>query len=199
MTERRIDDAIDSAVRDMMTVDADSAFRARVLARLVSPGRASIIRGRMVAALAGAAAVALAVLLTSGPAIDSPDLPVRPPSPVTAATVPAAVPGAPIVREQRRPARGAARSRDIRPSPAATHVVPSGSIVATVADVDPGPEAAPAADDAASPLAAPDRALEPIAIAPLSTAPLSLEAIAVAPLSIVELQVEPLMRPQEKD
>ena len=37
MSERQIDEAIDEAVRDLMNVDADAAFRARVVERLRKP------------------------------------------------------------------------------------------------------------------------------------------------------------------
>ena len=37
MTEREIDTVIDRAVRDLMDVDTDAAFRARVTARLHRP------------------------------------------------------------------------------------------------------------------------------------------------------------------
>src|SRR5689334_7617088 len=37
MSERQIDDAIDAAVRDLMNVDTDPAFRARVVERLHEP------------------------------------------------------------------------------------------------------------------------------------------------------------------
>ena len=45
MTERQIDEAIDAAVRDLMNVDADPAFRARVSTGCVSRNRASALDG----------------------------------------------------------------------------------------------------------------------------------------------------------
>src|SRR5688500_3388802 len=67
MTERQIDEAIDGAVRDLMDVDADPAFRARVLSRLEHPAR-RVGWFRLAAVTAGAAAIVVALLLTREPA-----------------------------------------------------------------------------------------------------------------------------------
>ena len=58
MTEREIDTAIDRAVRDLMDVDADAAFRARVTARLQRPARRLLLRPLAAAALTAAAIAA---------------------------------------------------------------------------------------------------------------------------------------------
>src|SRR5688500_6711228 len=72
---RDIDAAIDRAVRDMMNVDTDPAFKARVFSRLEQPARRRIgwpalgITG----GIASAALLALTVLRTPEPAAPGPE------------------------------------------------------------------------------------------------------------------------------
>ena len=63
MTEREIDTAIDRAVRDLMDVDTDAAFRARVTARLHRPA----VSRTGVAVLLVAGVLALLVALLAVP------------------------------------------------------------------------------------------------------------------------------------
>src|SRR5215204_4839231 len=66
MTEREIDTAIDRAVRDLMDVDTDAAFRARVTARLQRPARRMLLRPVAAVALT-AVAVAVVWMRPSSP------------------------------------------------------------------------------------------------------------------------------------
>jgi len=175
MTEREIDTAIDRAVRDLMDVDTDAAFRARVTARLQRPARRMLLRPVAAVALT-AAAVAVAVVWMRP---SSPDVPTSTPVAVTsnptAAAPPStlgagsdrgsALPGAPIRTQPRRAAGGA---------------IPRGTVVATVAE-------APASTIA--PLAV----IDPIDVEPISQTPIAPSEIVLAPLSpISEMQISPL-------
>src|SRR6187200_1838134 len=64
MSERQIDQAIDEAVRELMNVDADAAFRARVVERLRKP-KSHAPFWRQLAIVSGAVGIAvIAVALT---------------------------------------------------------------------------------------------------------------------------------------
>jgi hypothetical protein len=178
MTEPEIDTALDRAVRDLMDVDADAAFRARVAQRLKRPdGRRA--RPWLLAVPAVAAVIVIALVWMR----PSPDAPV---GPARAARVEAPSGTAPL------PQTGAGLApSSVTPSPAsparqssrraATASIARGAIVATVA------EAAPAA--IAPPLTAPDS----IEVEPIGQTLVATAAIVVAPLSpITEIEVSPL-------
>ena len=186
MSERQIDKAIDDAVRDLMNVDAEPAFRVRVVSRLERPNR-TFSRLRVGAALVTMAAmVLLGVLLRPSP---SPA-----PAPQTAANVNVPAPAvtqlpagsAPAVEPARGAARGARRQRPAAP-PRLT-AIPRGRLVATVADL-PHDTAMAGSEAAVDPIGS----IAAIAIAPLAPAPITSSEIVVAPLGpIAEMQVAPL-------
>jgi hypothetical protein len=176
MTEREIDTAIDRAVRDLMNVDTDAAFRARVTARLQRPAR-RLLLPRLAAAALTVAAVAAAVIWMR------PSAPGAPASaPKTEARGPVAV--APPQTETARSNRGAVLPTTAALSPArartAAEAIPRGALVATVAD-------APAST------IAPLTSLDPIDVEPIAQVSIAPPEIVVAPLTpISEMQISPL-------
>jgi hypothetical protein len=188
MSERQIDEAIDQAVRDLMNVDADSAFRARVVGRLRKP-QSRVPFWRQLAVVSGAAAIALiAVVMTRGG-----DKPAEPPS---AAMTPAVTPqpavepaGGSSLPGVERPAATAIAQR--RPANA-TQQIARGALVATVAE-----------DALEAPLAGGVEALSdirPIELAPIAPAPIVTNEITVAPIAQPsELVIVPLAPQIERE
>ena len=182
MTEPEIDTAIDRAVRDLMSVDTDAAFRARVTARLERPERRSG-RGSLLTALAMAAALVVGMLwMRSTPAVPKESTPVA----RVEAPAPSAQPGTAPTRLRPSPATPAAVSAGRRGDnrhPAVS--IPRGVVTASVA--------APT-----SPIP-PLEALEPISIAAIAQRPIAPAAIDVAPLpSIADVQISPLEPPSAR-
>ena len=177
MTEPDIDTAIDRAVRELMDVDTDAAFRARVAARLQRPAPRTFVP-RLVIAGASAAALVAALLWMR------PSAPETPP-PTTVASVDRAVPPPRAQDTVAPPAQTTAASRADRPprtwTPRGTAApIPTGVVVATVADT--GGSAIPSLG-----------ALEPIHVEPIAQTSIAPEAIVVAPLApLDELQISPL-------
>ena len=183
MTEPEIDTAIDRAVRDLMSVDADGAFRARVTARLERPvrrlGRVSLL---MAATAMTAALVAGMLWLRPAPAGRIEPAPVaRVESPAPGAphgTPRAALPPSTAVRTAPTPQRPAVRRLAAMP-------IARGAVVATVAEA---PSSIP-------PLAA----LGSIRIETITQTPIAPAAIEVAPLpSIAEVHIAPLEPPSAR-
>jgi hypothetical protein len=179
MTEREIDTAIDRALRDLMDVDTDAAFRARLTARLHRPARRMLLRP--VAALALTAAAVVVAVVWMRPS--SPDVPAS--APVAAITSPApATPLQTASAGSHRPAplsspqlAVAAKVRRATATPS----IPRGAIVAAaVAEI-------PAGDiDALT-------TIDPIDVEPISQTPIVASKIVVAPLSpISEMQIAPM-------
>ena len=172
VNDQRLDDAIDRAVTRMMSVDADPALRARVLASLDRPPRPMLTWARV--AVAGTAASLVLVLAFLQPwatrRTTAPQTAVSgQPAPPAAVAAPAPAPVAPAVVQVHR----AAPPRHRRVSPA-------------VAPVDEEPESPVAG---IRPLAQPElsaiESIEPAAIDP--------RAVTIAPLAeIREVHVEPL-------
>jgi hypothetical protein len=177
MTEREIDTAIDRAVRDLMDVDTDAAFRARVTARLQRPARRMLLRPVAAVALTAAAvAVAVVWMRPSSPDVRT-STPVAVISNPTAAAPPSTL-GAGSDRGSALP--GATIRTQPRPRRAAGGAIPRGTVVATVAE-------APASTIA--PLAV----IDPIDVEPISQTPIAPSEIVLAPLSpISEMQISPL-------
>jgi hypothetical protein len=177
MTEREIDTAIDRAVRDLMDVDTDAAFRARVTARLQRPARRLLLRPLAAAALTAAAITGAFVWMQPS----SPGVPASTPvaeisGPGTAAPRPTVDAGSD---------RGSAlpstdpRTRARAPRTAAGPIA-RGAVVATVAEAPPS---------TVDPLAL----IDPIDLEPISQTPIGPSEIVVAPLSpISEVQISPL-------
>jgi hypothetical protein len=197
MTDRHLDDAIDRAVREMMSVDADPGFRARVFARLEQP-RVRRFTWPGFALIAAAAAVVLAIVLTRTPSPDraEPQLagtgpaaagPGREPEPSSPARVSQPVPDRPSGRAL-SPRQD--RSRSVS-APNVTQELAAGALVATVADAaDAGFDADQATADQ----------IAPIIIAPLEQTAIAAAPIVIAPLApIVEVRIAPLSPRIERD
>ena len=174
MTEPELDNAIDRAVRELMDVDTDAAFRARVSARLHEPARR--VWGwvpRLAAATLTAAAVLIGLLwLRPGPA------PVPAASPTVRREPVRTAPAAPVAAVRPGPAGGRIGPRPVG-SRAPLQPIPRGTLVAAVAD-EPSTGIPPLAVDA-------------IEVEPISQEPIETRAIVVAPLSaLAELPISPL-------
>ena len=174
MTEREIDTAIDRAVRDLMDVDADPAFRARVTARLHRAHRAWI--PRVAAGAVAAFAMVVAVLWLRAPTpprttegtAASAERAVPAQTPAVTRSIPEAAPAAPSARPRVPALRTAGAS------------IPRGTVVAAVADL-PFTSIAPLT------------AIEPIGVEPIANTPITPSEIVVAPLSpITEVEISPL-------
>jgi hypothetical protein len=195
-----VDQAIDRAVRDLMSVDADPSFTGRVLARAGqrTARRWSWGHGLGLAAAAGAAMV-FAMVLWRPVATEPPPAamvrdasPLLPPAPSvppptasdqTSAKAPTMpwLPPRPAGRDSTRPA---ARSA----------AVPGGAEDAS--DVAPAPIDTAQLRVETPPLAR----LDPIGIAPLTAAPIATAAIAIVPLeAIPAIGMAPLSPPVERD
>ena len=178
MTEPEIDTAIDRAVRDLMNVDADAAFRARVTERLKRPAER---RTRAWLPAVPAAAVILVIALAW--MRSSPDAPVGP-APVARVEAPAGTGPLPQTGAGLAPSRVTPKPAPPAPqSPrrAATASIARGAIVATVAE-------APMTG-----IAPPLSALDSIEVEPIGQTPVATTEIVVAPLSpITEVQISPL-------
>ena len=177
MTEREIDTAIDRAVRDLMEVDTDASFRARVTARLQRPARRMLLRPLAAVALTATAIAAAVVWMRPS----SPDVPATTPVAATSAPTTATPPlttGAGRDRGVALP--GAAARTEAKPRRTAASPIPRGTVVAAVAD-------SPAST--IPPLAA----LDPISVEPIAQTSIVPSEIVVAPLSpISELEISPL-------
>ena len=189
MSERQIDQAIDEAVRDLMNVDADAAFRARVVERLRQP-KSHAPFWRQLAIVSGAVGIAVIamVLARSGekPSVEPA------PAAVTSAVQPrpaveprAAGPSAPAAT--RPPVQSSAQRRAENP----THQVARGALAATVTD-----DAAAPPPDAIEPLGD----IRPIALAPIAPEPIVTTGIVIAPLALPsELVILPLAPQIERE
>lgn len=181
MTEPEIDTAIDRAVRDLMNVDADAAFLARVAERLERPAARPTRRW-----LLAVPAAAVIILIALAWMRSSPDAPVGP-APVARVAAPAGTAPLPqagdglapssMTPSPAPPARRSSRRAAMAP------IVP-GAIVATVAE---------AVEITMTAIAPPLTALDSIEVEPIGQTPVATAEIVVAPLSpIPEVQVSPL-------
>lgn len=178
MTEPELDTAIDRAVRDLMNVDADSAFRARVAARLQKPAR-RMLSLRLMTAVATAVALIIAMAWlrrAPGPTAPAP----------TAARVERPAPVAPPGPE----------ARQVREQPVLSTTdgprVRHTAVPAIAAPAPPGMLSAAVAESPTSVLA-PLTAIDPIDVEPLADTSIAPAAIVIAPLEpIAEVQISPL-------
>ena len=188
-SERDIDEAIDQAVRDIMTREPGRGLRARVLAEIQRPRARAAFALRMVSAVAAAAVVviAAAVLLLRSGGLDPVNLPLAQVStPAAAPQVPVTTPSRPgldLPGDRGVPvAPPARRNRDPRASaPAAAPVFPERGAVAAASVV----ETADVRPFATEPAAAPGPASNdspPIVIREIQIAPLVVERLAVSPI-----------------
>lgn len=176
MTEPEIDTAIDRAVRDLMNVDADAAFRARVTARLEPAGRTWV--PRLVTAVVTAAAIVAALIWLRPSPVNAPEstAALRGPRPAPVVSPPAPRSGLPQppVRRVEGPA-----ARTIAPA-ASPRDIPPGIIVATAVETPSG-------------AIAPLETLEAIEVAPIAQTGIAAADIVVAELlPIAEVQVSQL-------
>lgn len=191
MSERQIDEAIDDAVRDLMNVDADPAFRARVVERLRTPkSHANFWRQPIVAAAAVLLVVIGVALLrktTDKPTVEERPAPVAStvaPQPAVEPRVPERTPPA----ATRPPVQAAARRRAGNP----TLQISRGALLSTVADE--APEPLPAGE--VEPLGH----IRPIELAPIASAPIVTTEIAIAPIARPsELVIVPLVPRTERE
>jgi hypothetical protein len=175
MTDREMDTAIDRAVRDLMDVDTDAAFRARVTARLHRPVR------RAWAPRLAAGAVAMLAIAVALVWLRAPQPPTKTESSAarTQGAVPAQTPRiatsnskAPVSAPMTRAAKSTRRM--------AAPSIPRGTMVAAVTEL-PFTSIAPLTP------------IEPISVQPIASPPITPSEIVVAPLSpIAEVEISPL-------
>lgn len=178
MTDTRLDDAIDRAVREMMNVDPRPGLSRRVLARLETPRTSWLTVPRLAAAAALVAIIVVAlVLVTRTPAPVSQQVAVTPrppvvappseepvPSPSTGRTPPIASIMPPRVRFELRQQPRAAE--ELPPFVTSARVEPLASMIPI--EVPPaGPRALELPEVVVAPLAA----IEPVRVEPLSSRP----------------------------
>jgi hypothetical protein len=178
MTEREIDTAIDRAVRDLMDVDTDAAFRARVTARLHRPARRLLVPRLLAGALTAATVAAALVWIMRPSSSDAPPSAPRAgiasPTPAAPSQTPSAASDLPTPRPGPQPTTSASAPR------AAATPIPRGTIVAATAE---------AAANRIDPLTA----IDPIEVEPISQMSIVPSEIVVAPLTpISEMQISPL-------
>jgi hypothetical protein len=166
-----MDTAIDRAVRDLMDVDTDAAFRARLTARLHRPVRRAWAPRLAAGAVAMLAiVVALIWLRAPQPATRTEGTAARTEPAVPSQTLSNAKPAVPRSRTS------SAKSTRQMPAPS----IPRGTVVAAVAAM-PFTSIAPLSG------------IEPISVAPIANTPITPPEIVVAPLSpIEEVQISPL-------
>jgi hypothetical protein len=177
MTEPEIDTAIDRAVRDLMNVDGNGAFRARVTARLERPARRRS-RLSLVAAAVVAAILAIVWARTSG--VDAP-------APSTSVVV--------APRETGERIAGPGRPAEVAKTVTAPSALPAVSRSAARPDGIPR-RAIGATTVEAPPGIPPLPALASISLEPIVQASIAPTAIVVASLPpIAEVQIE-LLEPR---
>jgi hypothetical protein len=177
MTEREIDSAIDRAVRDLMNVDTDAAFRARVTARLQPPARRQLLRP--LAAVALTATACAAAFLWMRPSS----------SPVPASAPLAGITSPPPAATTQR---GSAVSPRPAPLPSPPPTVSARVRRATASPIQRGAVVAAVAEVLANDIA-PLTAIDPIVVQPLAQEAIVPSEIVVAPLSpISDVQISPL-------
>jgi hypothetical protein len=183
MTDERLDQAIDRAARELMNVDADAQFRARVLARVErdAPRRSPWVRSLWLAT--ASAAVVLGVVLLKPPVADVPQsAPIRQRTAPVASTTGAATPADKAISSQdaRRTlatpvTTGPRTARAAVPRP--TSIRP---LVAAVAEASDGVDIAPL------------ERIEPINMTPLGPQSIAPTEIVIAPLTaIAAVEVAP--------
>jgi hypothetical protein len=173
-TERRLDDAIDDTVRDMMAVEPHPEMRQRVLARLQSARQPWLTIPRLAAGAALTMAVVIIVLFVDRTSNELPDRTVMVhtpepsrPSPHDMVRVPDN-PAIPPTRQSRRPAarvRAAAYENPTEATPTPVEIVP----------LDP---------------------LVPIVIARVEPDAIATREITIPALTVDRLEVEPLSPPR---
>ena len=186
MSERQIDSAIDDAVRDLMSVDADPAFRARVAARLRERSPRGGHWRQLLAASAAVAALIIAAVLFRG--THEPAMPRAIPTGTTSTDGQKPVPrvaapgliaplGTPSPGTRRIAARPQMRNRNV------TQEIPRASLLAAVADVSDG--------------AAVERgSFRPIDIEPIAAPAITPPELMIAPLApISQIVIAPFDSP----
>jgi hypothetical protein len=190
MSERQIDEAIDAAVRDLMNVDADPAFRARVVDRLRQPKSRFGLGWRQLSVAAAALVVVVGVVLMRGgakPVVHPPSSHVA--SSALAKTAPRAGSQPPQITPNVEP-RPAVRTPRRQAGDVVTHQIARGSLVATVAGADAG-SPAPALGE---------EPLEPIRMEPIGPAVIVVPEVRIAPLAPVsEIVITPLESGRERN
>ncbi|MGH9373183.1 MAG: hypothetical protein ACRD15_16805 [Vicinamibacterales bacterium] len=184
-------DAIDRAVRDLMMVEADPAFRARVFARLERPG-AGLLTWPRLAVAAGVAALVLAVVVGRNPTSGERESAGHRPDPVVT-TTPARVPGGAVQMPQ-EPSSGpkASGRAPISPGSMRRRAPDRAEVRAVVASV--------AADRGPTIDIAPLAHLEPIEVIPMEQSPIAPAEIVIVPLApITEVAITPLSPPVQRD
>jgi hypothetical protein len=173
IANKAIDDAIDHAVRMMTSREPAPGLDGRVLARLEPPTRGSVITVPRLVAVGLAAAVLIAVVMTSSraPVTTGPSITTNVPT----------VPPAPRSPESTRRVRDVASGESVRQ---ATRTAPRTQRTVNAASLEPTPETTvtvPALE-----------VIEPIQVTAVRPVSMHMSEIAIEPIQVAPLRVEPL-------
>ena len=186
MTDRQMDDAIDTAIRSVMDVDADPGFRARVLDKLATPAPRPSGWLKFAAASAVVAAAFAGLVLTRPATVTPGGPPVASTTPAQQAFIPPQVLPPPVGITSQAPPRvpRAARAGTSRTA----RVIPEEAVQAAVAP----PDLTTAID--------PLNPIRPITVELLAPTPITSAAVVVAPLApIAAVEISPLDSRNERD
>ena len=175
MTEREMDTAIDRAVRDLMDVDTDAAFRALVTERLHRPVR-RVWAPQLAAGAVAMLAIVVVLIWFSAP---RPATRTEGTAARTERAVPSQAPGVPDSNSE--PAVPPSMTRLAKSTrKMAAPSIPRDALVAAVAELP---------FTSVTPLPA----IDPISVEPIANTPITPSEIVVAPLSpIAEVEISPL-------
>ena len=184
LAETQLDEAIDRAVREMMSVEPRRDLRARVLAELGGPpARVSLWPRFAFGSMALAAAILVFFLLAKPPtdrSVEHTEAGARPPAPVTESTAAArSLPSAPV--RERVLTRDGQRGRLARAPAVEDRTVRAASVDSV--ELMAADRTAP--DDRLPPI-------EPIRISRLEDVPVSTSPIDIQPITIERIEIAPL-------
>jgi len=191
MTDKHLDDAIDRAVREMMSAEPASDLRQRVLDTITRPRRRAIAWSALAY---GSAALAAIVLLVVSLVTRRPDVPetrvagTTTVSPAAAPTRPPPV--APQPAEQpavSSPGRSQSPAR--RPREASTPPVGGPNVADRRVEAASIPGALALESETGS--AAPLKPVVPLGIATIGAQPIATKEIGIAPIEIVRIEIAP--------
>ena len=187
-SQREIDDAIDRAVRDIMSVEPRAGLRSRVLDRLERPAAGWFALARLAGAAALLVIVAIAFLM-----IPPAPRPVAPPTIASSAPAPAppSVPPPAVAPPYAGVPADSAPTRRVRPpQPPRAPVQPSRPLFPAQGVV----AAASVAGDSTAAL----ETIEPVAPLPVAAgaSPIAIQAIQIEPLTIERIVVAPIPPPR---
>jgi hypothetical protein len=192
MTDKHLDDAIDRAVREMMSAEPASDLRQRVLDTITRPRRRAIVWSALAY---GSAALAAIVLIVVSLVTRRPDVPetrvagTTTLSPAPAPTTPAPVAPPPAPQPSLSlPGRSPSPPRQARGTSTPSVDVPNVADRRVEAASIPGALALESETGSAAPL----EPVVPLGIATIGAEPIATKEIGIRPIEIVRIEIAPL-------